>query len=639
MHKFILILFLPLTIFSQTIKTYDGTYEKGKATYQYYEKTNGERVYHGKFHYQCEDMSDNYPFQTIDGNFTDGEKNGKWIFKYEAKGFKDFISTIKKEMPFKNGKLSGVYTEEKSFVETKDGKLEKKINSRKSINYKEDNPKGFFSFENIYPSPSLYKGSIDSLGFADGAWFVKDVLVGEITSDKPSVKFESNLKYLNGLLISNKTINTETGKVLEDFNVSGIALKDTTFYKLSEAIYSNISCFGIYYNQCKTNNGDYIDLFSKKISFDYKTKINKYQPTQYARKFVKILTDSLKKYNDLYSSLLGSLEINYTGDAWKYDKQKNKDRYNNLQLDTAISIHAYNNQIRESIYKISELKKLYLTCFDENGNNPEINLNKSLEDEESRDNFGMLFKNNSQFLPSTFFVNLNDYFSVLCTQFKVNYSALIPGLSIVLKKEIEQNKIIKTKKWLDERARKYTTDLASIERSYNFALIIKEFGKMYSVKNSFLTEQFNSINRELASHTANIEKETDTFKKVFWMEKRDSLITNTEKYFGVIKPLTILIEQNKESGTERGVIYEYNEHKLDIINKEYFKNIYKYYLTDYFEKLSKTNSPILGLELIQQTTLILEKTKVAVNSKNEVFAKELSKLKSSNEIVDYIRSH
>lgn len=35
----------------QTIKTYSGLYEDGKATYSYYEDENGERVKHGKFTY------------------------------------------------------------------------------------------------------------------------------------------------------------------------------------------------------------------------------------------------------------------------------------------------------------------------------------------------------------------------------------------------------------------------------------------------------------------------------------------------------------------------------------------------------------------------------------------------------------
>lgn len=54
MKKSILLLILSVTVGSgmgQTLKTYSGLYEGGKATYTYYEDENGERIKQGKFTY------------------------------------------------------------------------------------------------------------------------------------------------------------------------------------------------------------------------------------------------------------------------------------------------------------------------------------------------------------------------------------------------------------------------------------------------------------------------------------------------------------------------------------------------------------------------------------------------------------
>ena len=57
--------------FSQKLQIYSGAFEGGKATYQYYENDQYERVYHGDFKYQSEGL-------TVTGKFVNGKKDGIW---------------------------------------------------------------------------------------------------------------------------------------------------------------------------------------------------------------------------------------------------------------------------------------------------------------------------------------------------------------------------------------------------------------------------------------------------------------------------------------------------------------------------------------------------------------------------------
>jgi len=59
---------------AQTIKTYSGPYENGKATYQYYEDNNGERIYNGPFTYKSIDGT-----IRITGTYKNGKRNGSWL--------------------------------------------------------------------------------------------------------------------------------------------------------------------------------------------------------------------------------------------------------------------------------------------------------------------------------------------------------------------------------------------------------------------------------------------------------------------------------------------------------------------------------------------------------------------------------
>lgn len=113
MKKSILLLILSVTVGSgmgQTLKTYSGLYEGGKATYTYYEDENGERIKQGKFTYNKTQsgvgvgvgmIGGNISYtdtQYASGNYNKGKKNGEWIYKHKVASknivFSDFSAVI-----------------------------------------------------------------------------------------------------------------------------------------------------------------------------------------------------------------------------------------------------------------------------------------------------------------------------------------------------------------------------------------------------------------------------------------------------------------------------------------------------------------------------------------------------------------
>ena len=70
----ILLLWYRISV-SQDTKTYSGPYEGGKATYQYYETKDLERVFHGTFNYVPDAILGE---GKITGRFFHDKKDGTW---------------------------------------------------------------------------------------------------------------------------------------------------------------------------------------------------------------------------------------------------------------------------------------------------------------------------------------------------------------------------------------------------------------------------------------------------------------------------------------------------------------------------------------------------------------------------------
>jgi hypothetical protein len=72
---------------AQTLKTFSGSFDDGKATYTYYLDEYGNKVKHGKFTYSQSLTVERATVSIkISGFFSDGKRNSKWTFESVGKG-------------------------------------------------------------------------------------------------------------------------------------------------------------------------------------------------------------------------------------------------------------------------------------------------------------------------------------------------------------------------------------------------------------------------------------------------------------------------------------------------------------------------------------------------------------------------
>lgn len=371
---------MPAFIAGQNLKTYSGNFEKGTATYQYYEKDNGERVYDGKFHYEYEDHADNYPFQSFEGLYSNGQRTGKWIFHYESRR-KDLLSVIHKTYTYKNGTLDGDINDYRYIVETKDGIQKKTINYDYKFLYKNGKPYGAFDFEGIYPFKTTLIGRLDSLGFADGDWHIIDMFA-DPRQQGTSTKFDCKRTYRHGTLLISKIINTETGSIIEDHKFEIPNVSDTTYFKIVETVLKNVSCTDKNLTDCPYKNKDLQELVSKVLPFTYFTKGYSYASTKYAASQYKILAENYKENERKYLAEFagtnvmprGQLYLSYSGKMEGILKATSSQRATYFKVDTSKAFVNANNRLYEILYKSYMLQEIYAAAFNKRTNSPKENI-------------------------------------------------------------------------------------------------------------------------------------------------------------------------------------------------------------------------------------------------------------------------
>jgi hypothetical protein len=106
---------------AQTLKTFSGSFDDGKATYTYYLDEYGNKVKHGNFTYSESITIERATASVkISGFFSDGKRNGKWTFETVGKGSytKNVLGTYVKynlnvsqniRVNYKNGILNGEF--------------------------------------------------------------------------------------------------------------------------------------------------------------------------------------------------------------------------------------------------------------------------------------------------------------------------------------------------------------------------------------------------------------------------------------------------------------------------------------------------------------------------------------------------
>ena len=208
MKKTVFLLFALLMVagsnMGQTLKTYSGLYEGGKATYTYYEDENGERVKHGKFTYDkgmegtgvgvgaiSGRMMSFTTTHHASGNYKNNMKDGEWIYKRQTNSGGHIFGAFSAVINYAEGNMQGLLNSESVGYrfQMKNNRITGPVT--KTVKRKNEN--------------WSISGQFDDDGFPDGTWTKKYELDGNL--------YVNTEKYVHGLLISSQIKNESTGEI------------------------------------------------------------------------------------------------------------------------------------------------------------------------------------------------------------------------------------------------------------------------------------------------------------------------------------------------------------------------------------------------------------------------------------------
>jgi hypothetical protein len=205
MKRFILCLLFALAIslssYSQIIKTFSGPFYKGKATYQYFENEQYERIYHGKFAYiEGDSLNREISSYYLNGSFLNDKRNGKWIIIAFYSG-ENYFAKEKLTLNYSNGILNGKFTKIYNDYHNKNNVV------KLSGNFKGNIINGVVNWIEVNNSGSKsIKCFFDKDGFMDSTFYFK------------GGNMELNSLFKNGFQIKCLYRNLSTGKVLRNFD-------------------------------------------------------------------------------------------------------------------------------------------------------------------------------------------------------------------------------------------------------------------------------------------------------------------------------------------------------------------------------------------------------------------------------------
>ena len=204
-HILIVAFLYIITIQAQNIKTYSGDFKKGKATYSYYENSNYERIYEGKFSYKYFVNYNHYQNVIISGEFSNNLKSGIWQYK----GYDEPNSNSNDQLTINGSYIKGKKNGKWSLKRVALFPLNKNnsFTQEMILNFKNDTLINDFSYTNSKENISI-KGKFNRIGNYDGEWRS----VGNILED---IRV-----YRNGFLTFRLLKNKATGEVYDkkDFN-------------------------------------------------------------------------------------------------------------------------------------------------------------------------------------------------------------------------------------------------------------------------------------------------------------------------------------------------------------------------------------------------------------------------------------
>ena len=247
-------------LFSQTLKTYSGSFENGTATYHYYENENSERVYHGSFSYKSDELK-------ITGSFKNNFRDGKWVI---IKTKREYIKSLfKPEYPieevssgfYKNGNLEGKWSYQSK------AKATGNILKSSTVNFKNNIIVDKYVFVDNDEKVNL-EFNLNKVGLFNGSY--------KLSYKKALVPFEDIRKYKNGVRYFQLHRNIQTGEILEkseinpsivssinDSLVGAILLKNNkSICKIIHDYSSSLPIFDEKFNKFGNDIRDYFTFWS-----------------------------------------------------------------------------------------------------------------------------------------------------------------------------------------------------------------------------------------------------------------------------------------------------------------------------------------------------------------------------------------
>ena len=192
--------------FSQTLKVFQGGYENGTATYQYYENDNFERIFQGSFKYKGTiiDGIKGKLNLAITGLYAKDKKDGKWVYILTDPDIKGITENISGS--YTNGSMEGEW----NLIATQNNN--KKTVIKSTAFYKSNKLIGDYKFDitspvfKEYASVSL-NGIFNNSGLFEGVWTT--------TYAQGAIQYEEVRKYRNGVLYWLLHRRLSDGKILE----------------------------------------------------------------------------------------------------------------------------------------------------------------------------------------------------------------------------------------------------------------------------------------------------------------------------------------------------------------------------------------------------------------------------------------
>jgi len=178
-------------LYSQTLKTFQGAYENGTATYQYYENENFERFFQGSFKFKGTIPDGNNVKYNIGitGQYNKDKKDGLWTYVLSTIGPKGTTETVTGN--YSNGLMEGSWTLNTIINGTK------KSTKKSTVIFKNNRLVGELNYEFTALANKEYakisvRGNFNDSSEFNGAWIT--------TYTQGNIQYEESRKYKNGVL-------------------------------------------------------------------------------------------------------------------------------------------------------------------------------------------------------------------------------------------------------------------------------------------------------------------------------------------------------------------------------------------------------------------------------------------------------